>query len=658
MSQRSVLVLVAVLAVLAAGLMLYLPDHGQRAVASPDPLGPSNGRGAAPEQERSALAASEPTEVASSARSREVASEGPVAVEIDPELRDAFWVEGRVVLPDGTPRSEHVEVIANGKPFANRLHYGSALAADGTFRVAFAKETTAGQLTLQARFLYLEREPVIYTTKRPERIVLNPRIGACIRGHVNVTGAGSALRQSIRSGFIRACGNFESGTWQDPGVVERTARISEDLSFEFGGLPPDYVYELSLEGSDAAIEARPRVGVKAGGTVEQDIHALAGASISGRVVDEKQQPVYGAIVMANGDEARSRSTEARSAMDGAFELRGIHPGNVTLSTATRDYASATRVVGDLHDGDRQTGIELVLSSRLVVRGRVQWPDGSPAAFCVIDYDVLERGRGGEAAMQSSTGCNAKGEFTLKDVADVATSVTARRRNRRGTDSATGPIGSWVARATDVKPGTEDLVLTLQAAASFQCRVVDENGRAIPEVSLVAYPDDSNHRNRSRLGLIPGVPGDSGGWLEVPGLYDGEWSVTARAPGFAESKPIRKRLPGEEHVEIVLLRTGTLSGILVDAEDKPVTEARFFIGVWDEEPRRGLVASYSNANVEKRIDSEGQFELQNVHPGHIELTAETLDDNRFATLSLEVSPGESRTGLKLVLHPRPEPPRAK
>jgi hypothetical protein len=34
--------------------------------------------------------------------------------------------------------------------------------SDGSFRVAFAPGTTAGLLLLDARFLYLEREPVIY----------------------------------------------------------------------------------------------------------------------------------------------------------------------------------------------------------------------------------------------------------------------------------------------------------------------------------------------------------------------------------------------------------------------------------------------------------------------------------------------------------------
>src|SRR5688572_11060144 len=59
--------------------------------------------------------------------------EGAVLADANAELADAIWVEGRVVLPPGTPADEHVEVIADGASFAHRELHRAPIGPDGSF---------------------------------------------------------------------------------------------------------------------------------------------------------------------------------------------------------------------------------------------------------------------------------------------------------------------------------------------------------------------------------------------------------------------------------------------------------------------------------------------------------------------------------------------
>jgi hypothetical protein len=249
-----------------------------------------------------------------------------------------------------------------------------------------------------------------------------------------------------------------------------------------------------------------------------------------------------------------------------------------------------------------------------------------------------------------TRCNAEGEFTLEDVGDLPCSLTARIRTRKGSPSDVRPIGSFVAREEFVMPDSEGVVLTLRAAYSLQCRLVDEDGSTCSAADVFATPVRSDRPSADRIGFVNGYQGESFEWFEIPGLYEGEWEVTARASGYAGSNPIRARVPGSGHLEFVLRRTATLSGFLVDEGGRPVTEA-LLIAAGDLEVDDRHHTAYDQ---NQQIDANGGFEIASVPPGHVVLYAKALDGKRVGTLDLDLEPGEGRSGLKVVLVPRTDP----
>ena len=71
-----------------------------------------------------------------------------------------------------------------------------------------------------------------------------------------------------------------------------------------------------------------------------------------------------------------------------------------------------------------------------------------------------------------------------------------------------------------------------------------------------------------------------GQYEVSGLFDGEWSVAAEAPGYAQSSPRTFTIPGDGS-PIDISRSGThASGEVVDASGRPVAERKRVGGVED------------------------------------------------------------------------------
>jgi len=98
------------------------------------------------------------------------------------------WLEGRVVLPEGTPADEQIEVVARNSrwdmgPWAEDLGRANA-DENGEFRLGLAQEVAdeeAGSvyLVLFARYVFLEEPLEVADPELP--VVVEPRLGGAIR---------------------------------------------------------------------------------------------------------------------------------------------------------------------------------------------------------------------------------------------------------------------------------------------------------------------------------------------------------------------------------------------------------------------------------------------------------------------------------------------
>jgi protocatechuate 3,4-dioxygenase beta subunit len=673
MSRRSLAPLLALLAVLALGLFWLVntvlreeqrPADSVAAAApaehaQPPSTAPAPALGATQEP----APAPGPVEQADIETSATPAARESVAsAEADLELKDALWVEGRVIVPDGTPADEHVEVLADGKKFESRPLHRAPLAPDGSFRVAFAKDTKKGRLDLHARFLYLAEPLALSPSEPPKDIVLAPKIGGCIRGRLVLPANALDRGPSIAGTEIHVSGMSDSGRWDDAERVQRKTAVGVDLGFEIGGLPEARQYWVNVHPKDMVDASRNQVRVKAGHVLALDLELQLGARVVGRVIDEKGLPIEGVqlvTLVERGLGSSSSGQAAKTGADGTFTIAGIQPGKLSLEAKKAGLTRGISKVGDLADGAVTEGIEIALGRGLSVSGRVTWPDGRPAAGCRIGYrNQQQAGQDGfyEGPEDAQVASEGDGSFEITGLAEASITLTAQARpEKSGGEGEAGVAPArkkkstepyWIAHVENVKPGTNGLALTLQAGGSVRGRAVDDTGQPVESFRVSAEPVDGSQPWERGNRAVRNSFKSAEGAFTLDGLHDGDWEITAEAKGHAKSSTRRVALPRDNApLDLVLPRAATLSGVALDPSGKPVARALVRARAPDEE--RNFVLNTRGGDG-KRTDPDGRFELSDVAPGPEKLvaTAEGWADSEG--LELELQPGQSLSGLTLTL----------
>ena len=154
-------------------------------------------------------------------------------------------------------------------------------------------------------------------------------------------------------------------------------------------------------------------------------------------------------------------------------------------------------------------------------------------------------------------------------------------------------------------------------------------------------DKPPQRGRLTYGDARGRPvlTDLDGTFEVTGLPDGLYTVQARQRQGGEAMQFDLR-PGAD-VELVILDTGILSGVLTRTDGAPVTDYT-------------ITASLADERFEFRDrwrEGAGDWIFEDVPPGRYTLSAEA--NGAAGTLEIELKPGETRHDLRIELAPRGE-----
>ena len=173
--------------------------------------------------------------------------------------------------------------------------------------------------------------------------------------------------------------------------AERAVRTDARGRFRLPGLAPSrYSIEAARDGyltaSIAGINAAARSAPPA------NLALRKAASISGRVTDEKGQPVAAARVRivremgirrllrgaASNPAAVLGGQGVRTAADGTFRIRGLEPErNLSLEAAKTGYAPARKPGVSLKAGDAIKDVALVVRRGLEARGKVVDAQESP-----------------------------------------------------------------------------------------------------------------------------------------------------------------------------------------------------------------------------------------------------------------------------------------
>ena len=564
---------------------------------------------------------------------------------LEAELADGYWVAGRVVFPPDTPADEHVFIRAHGRKLAGGGYHRVAVHADGSFRVAFAPKTRKGTLRLEARYLYLpELVPFDVRTAPPQ--TLEPKLGARLHGRLLLPEDCPVAKEGLIGHGVELAAYRRR-------TPDRDTRITEELTYEFGGLWPDSAYELDLDVAGLLPVHLDNLRFSPGEVAVLDLELRVGAALAGRVLSDAGEPIAAAHVSAHSDAGPGRDTKTEQ--DGSFRIEGVAAGSIRLSAHAEGFLPTKLELGLLATREHVAELQLVLNRGRFIAGRVRWPDGTPAAGA----DVYLDGRAGPSAFNvhaSAEGrTDADGSFRIAGLEQGDYRVTARATHGQ---TPAEPDASkkkprphprsetWRSPPVAAVTDTADLVLELGRGLLLRGRVVDDLGAPIQRFRVHAFRTGDfalfEHEQHHRL---QGSFENAAGSFELNGFGAGDWTVlvTAKPHRNAEAQ-----LKAPEDLDGAIFRCGRparVRGVVRGPTGAAVPGATVTVSQWSKAtPPR---ASDPPTGV---ADGTGAFEIGSLMPGAARLTAKAPGWGESETVALDLQPGELRTGVELLLRP--------
>jgi len=368
------------------------------------------------------------------------------------------------------------------------------------------------------------------------------------------------------------------------------------------------------------------------------IALIRGAAVSGKVTDESGSAVAGARVqmlpgtgrraMLYGDPARG-APSALSRADGSFRLGGLPPGIPVSILATREGFVSARRDGIATAAGAGKPVTLVLRRGLEARGRVVNGEGEAIVGAQVALSRTEERRlaGGAGWSTESPGSsrsaatNGEGKFVVRAL--ESGSYSAAIRHAAYASKSIAALEVKASGITDWPP----IVLTPSAPVAGVVR----NKRAEPVAgATVATSSPDGGYNQ----LLT----DAEGRFRQDGYSAGAAvSLAVRAEGYAEAKQSVKA-PAPD-LAIVLSTSGTIRGRVEDAATRePIVT--FSI--------RGRIPRGPSIEARDFRSEDGAFEISDIPPGKVDLTASAPGFLEGRTVGIEVGEGEVKEGVVLSL----------
>ncbi|MBA3391276.1 MAG: sigma-70 family RNA polymerase sigma factor [Deltaproteobacteria bacterium] len=286
------------------------------------------------------------------------------------------------------------------------------------------------------------------------------------------------------------------------------------------------------------------------------------ATISGRVLNAKGEPVAMANVRVNWDEAAPRpGTEqpavvhAVSDANGRFELSALAPGRLRIQALARGAASTPTIV-DVRAGASKE-IQLTVSERGVLRGRVLSGGRPVAGVAVFDRAELPtyQARSQITSRINEAVSQEDGTFVLDGLSIGTLSL------------GTSPYRLRSPASIRISPGEQSVDLDVEQLGSI-VGTVRRKGKAIPNTLVGTSGTKWTNRRTTES--------DETGRFVFDDLAADEYLLFGHSPAAGAFVNLDKRIrvePGTRTEMDVELRYGaSISGSVVDTKGSPVAGA--------------------------------------------------------------------------------------
>lgn len=310
------------------------------------------------------------------------------------KLEQAFTIRGRIHRNDVGVADAHVFLVHGERVTLERERAQIATDKDGAFEV---RDLPPGKYTLR---IMKPAEVLSHTVeaKAPSTIDVALPGGGTLRARV----IDAETREPLRE-FLLTIGNEERTESQAGGVAAMTLTAG---TYRIGAAAVGYTPADPVD-----------VRVRENEETEIVIALDRGISVSGRVTDERDDPVAGAAVYLESQRRRPNRmgpNNAVTAADGSFTITGLTPGTGTATVRKEGFVPFLKAI----EIESMTTLDVQLSRGLTIEGIVR-RGGKPLPNVQIDASTQALG-GAHQAVTS----DANGRFALTGLVAARYTVAA------------------------------------------------------------------------------------------------------------------------------------------------------------------------------------------------------------------------------------------
>ncbi|MEL6905285.1 MAG: carboxypeptidase regulatory-like domain-containing protein [Planctomycetota bacterium] len=591
-------------------------------------------------------------------------SNPPLVVAFDSMLsgQDALSALQRA-LPDGVERRQPVaEVIFeelendDSIPDETRVLFAAPLTrgADGEWRAGLEIPSGSGRVFLHAAgHGFWTPETTLLDAREltaEVRLARGGRVAVRVQRSPATNGAAledTLVRVEEPSDFLRDAQRART----------RAGRFSVDVTVDADGAAPPLTVpagvQLVVRGehpTETANEPAP-FDVAGGQTFDVGLRLMPGATMTGRVLLPGGDPAPAGLTVqalrpgkAFGlDDVVLRATETDDA--GAFIFSGLDGSRFRVRAASERYLDARSNVIELDGGAKALdGIELQLGTGRSIEGRVVGPDGEGRTDLEVEAVVDAAQLMGIGAMTAMSGPRGRTRTDAEGAFEV-TGLGAGPFTVRAFDAD----GAVVARADDVAPQTDGLVLHAMAPAALRGRVVDDSERTVSEVEIRLARVSNAQIGEVRIERRAARSAEDGTFT-FGDLSEGTYELWVRTETHATLETQRVRVEHDaapEPIVLVAPRAASASGVVADANGRP--KAGALVTLFDTGRSQYTPAQVAGPVVEStRTDAQGRFEVLGLPALELQLEATHPEHPSARSKAFTLSPGEERTGVGIVL----------
>ena len=491
-------------------------------------------------------------------------------------------------------------------------------------------------LLVDGRYLYLERPFELEAGATSIR--LQPELGSLVQVEL-VSAPGDTP-----SGSLRLMGGDMRGG--RGGFSSREQPLRDPSALEFRAVDSNLSWSIQPRFDAHHGDMRMGLELEPGRALRVELPVLLGARVAGVVVDETGSPVAGAAVSIDDGMPWGRmfgaGRETTSAEDGRFEMRGVSPGLMRVAAELEGHIDARTEELEFVDGGAFTDVRLELSRGLTIAGVVLDPESQAASGAEVVVERLVRqnwgGFGGTSRLQRAgrASADAEGRFAISGLEEGSYTVRASLEDELAQTSARAMLER-------VEAGGPEVALDLMAPLGFEGVVLDDLGEPVTAFRLrVESVEDGGPTERQAFE-------NEEGRFRFARVGPGSWEVRAEAAGYIQPEPVELALPdGGGELTLTLLRTASVSGVVLDSTGAPVAGASVRGGDGSSSSFGGGPPWGRDRGPRAETDAEGRFALDDLQPGSFELHAQAEGWADSEALRMELIPGQVREELVLAL----------